>query len=129
MTRFFLQKCIVAMLLLSFAAAPFSGAVCTMSCADTNGVCCCTSSGIPGELSYEKPSCCQPEVSDGAESDAVAERIAGNGRTVMPAFPFASAGEGVALPSTEVSTDRSLSAGPDSSRSSPAYLLNATFLI
>lgn len=129
MTRVFAQKILVALVVTAFAASPFAGVVCAMSCADSNGVCCCTSAGIPGELSYEKPSCCDPEVSASAESDAAAERIAGNGRTILPIFVLSPAAESADPGAAAESADSSLSGESGTTRSSPVFLLNSAFLI
>ena len=129
MTRVFAQKILVALLVMAFAASPFAGVVCIMSCADSGGVCCCTSAGIPGGLSYEKPSCCGPEVSASAESDAAAERIAGNGRTILPAFVLSPSAESADPGAGTESAGGPLSAESGTARSSPVFLLNSAFLI
>ena len=133
MTRVFAQKILVALLVMAFAASPFAGVVCIMSCADSNadsnGVCCCTSAGIPGELSYEKPSCCEPEVSASAESDTATERITGNGRTILPAFVLSPSAESADPGAGTESAGGPLSAESGTARSSPVFLLNSAFLI
>lgn len=129
MTRVYAQKLLVALLVAAFAASPFAGAVCTMSCADSNGACCCTSAGIPGELSYEKPSCCGPEVSVSAEGKGDTERLAGNGRTVLTALLLSPGGGGTGTIAAAEGASGPQCAEPGTSRSSPVFLLNSVFLI
>jgi len=128
MAKEFGKAVLVAVIVLTFAAAPFAGAICTMSCADSGSSCCCTA-GVPGEVSLKKASCCEGEVA--GTSGTVVEGImaADNGRTVLPsaalsrggavAFLYEGGPVGMASPFEE----------ERSARSSPIFLLTESFLI
>ncbi|MFC1657388.1 hypothetical protein ACFL2P_02315 [Candidatus Moduliflexota bacterium] len=128
MTKEFGKAVLVAVIVLSFAAAPFAGALCTMSCADSGSSCCCTA-GVPGEVSLKKVSCCEGEVAGTSGAGAEAIMAADRGRTVLPSIALSRVEAvaslydgrhvGITLPLEE-----ELSA-----RSSPIFLLTESFLI
>ena len=123
-------KAISVAVMAALLAAPAFGAVCTMSCSDEGRGCCC-SSATDGALAYSADSCCDTGYSpESGRSTLLPDRVAGGevrpvplaGAALKPSLP----GE---LPSSGMEralrSDRAASRG----RSSPLFVLHASFLI
>jgi len=129
MSRNNVKQVLAAVLIVLVAAAPVTAAVCTMSCSDGGGACCCEGSGSLGTVQLTAESCCADEAGSPAASNLTAERITGS--TLSSSFTAATldvvpdtngpagSGQGFAAPPR----------GQAGGRSSPLFLLNASFLI
>jgi hypothetical protein len=129
MTRNRLKQALAAVLVVLVAAAPLSGAVCTMSCSDGGGACCCENTAGLGTVQLTAESCCADEASSPAVSNLSAERLTGSNLT-----SFSTAATLNVVPDTDDPAESgqgpaALPHGQASERSSPLFLLNSSFLI
>jgi hypothetical protein len=120
---------LATLLAVLIVAAPLSGAVCTMSCGDGGGPCCCESPGGDGILRVSAESCCGPEANSPAAANLTADRLA----AASPAsfFPVAAADAFIAAEGPVQFLKGSANPAQEQARgrSSPLFLLNVSFLI
>lgn len=124
-----LRQTLAALLVVLVAAAPLSGAVCTMACGDDGGRCCCESPDGLGTLQLTAESCCGPEASSPAVSNLSAERLTvgspANFLFTAAADSFSDTGGSAEFEQGFTAPVREQARG----RSSPLFLLNVSFLI
>ena len=129
MNRNRLREVLAAVLVVLLAAAPVSGAVCTMSCSDGGGACCCENTAGIGTVQLTAESCCADEASSPAAANLSAERLTGSNLS-----SFSAAATLNVAPDTDgpAASEQGFAAPPHGQaggRSSPLFLLNASFLI
>jgi len=122
-------KTVAVAVLATLLAAPAFGSVCTMSCGDDSGGCCC-SSFSDGTLSYAAESCCSPEYSpDDTRSTLLPDRTSGGvrpGSFTGLAYRSPSTGGGAA---SHTESPELFSRAASRGRSSPLFVLHSSFLI
>ena len=131
MTRIMIRKILAVAAIVALAGSPVFGSVCAMSCGTGGGSCCCSSSpGDPGDISaaYSNPSCCSPELQTSRGKELFIDRPATGTRFQQNLLALSSpllfnAGK------TEPAGHVVIASSVGKARSSPLFLLKASFLI
>ena len=130
MTKKYLKKGIAAFTVIVLALAPAFGAVCAMPCGSggegASGSCCCRPSAVSTGEALASPTCCASEVKtfDPGSLARATDSARALEPTIAPAF---TAEETVTVAGLQWPTPHFDS--PGNARSSPLFLLHASFII
>ncbi len=130
MTRKYLKKGLAAFTVIVLALAPAFGAVCAMPCGSggdgASGSCCCRPSSASAGETLSSPTCCAAEVKT-SDSGILARATVSARALESPVASVGTAEETVTVAGLQWPTPHSDS--PGSARSSPLFLLHASFII
>jgi hypothetical protein len=130
MTRTYLKKGIAAVGVMVLALAPAFGSVCAMPCGSggegAGGSCCCKPSGTLAAEALSNPSCCASEVK--TSEPGILARATVSARSLEPTVVAVCTAEETAATAI-FQSPRPHFDSPGNARSSPLFLLHASFII